>query len=218
MRDVRASASRCDRDWRRRPGGRGKLPGTQPRGGDRVPERAPRGDRRARPTLAHPPAQAARGRQAARRADRRVDGPAQGRLRAGRGHRGHVRSYGRAGGRAGVERIHPAWSAPMRSFRVSLGTNSHPVHVGSGVLERLGALASDAGLKPGRAAVISDANVAALYAAPALASLKGAGFDAHLIEIPAGESSKSIEMLETVYDRMAAAELDRHSVVVALGG
>lgn len=106
----------------------------------------------------------------------------------------------------------------MRSFRVELGADSHPVHVGSGILDRAGDLARDAGLKPGRAALISDANVAKLYASRVSASLTAAGFDAVLIEIPPGEASKSLEMLATLYDRMTDAELDRQSVVFALGG
>lgn len=106
----------------------------------------------------------------------------------------------------------------MRTFRVELGVNSHPVHVGAGILDRLGRLALDAGLKPGRAALISDANVASLYAARAIASLKAADFAPQLVQIPAGESSKSMEMLAAVYDRMAEAELDRQSTVFALGG
>jgi 3-dehydroquinate synthase len=106
----------------------------------------------------------------------------------------------------------------MRSFRVELGRDSHPVHVGSGILDRVGELARDAGLKPGRAALISDSNVAKLYASRVSASLEAAGFDAVVIEIPAGEASKSLEMLATLYDRMTEAELDRQSVVFALGG
>ena len=106
----------------------------------------------------------------------------------------------------------------MRTFRVELGREAHPVHVGAGILDRVGELALDAGLKPGRAALISDSNVAKLYAGRVGASLKVAGFDAVVIEIPAGEASKSLEMLATLYDRMTEAELDRQSVVFALGG
>jgi 3-dehydroquinate synthase len=106
----------------------------------------------------------------------------------------------------------------MRTFRVELGRDAHPVHVGSGILERAGELARDAGLKPGRAALITDSNVAKIYGSRASASLKSAGFDAVVIEIPAGEASKALEMLATVYDRMTEAELDRQSAVFALGG
>ena len=87
-----------------------------------------------------------------------------------------------------------------------------------GLIDRVGELAREAGLKPGRAALITDSNVAKLYAPRVDASLQAAGFDAALIEIPAGEASKSLEMLATLYDRMTEAELDRQSVVFALGG
>ncbi len=106
----------------------------------------------------------------------------------------------------------------MRTFRLELGRDSHPVHVGAGILDRVGELAREAGLKPGRAALIADSNVAKLYASRVTTSLKAAGFDAILIEIPAGETSKSLKMLATLYDRMTEAELDRQSVVFALGG
>jgi 3-dehydroquinate synthase len=106
----------------------------------------------------------------------------------------------------------------MRTFRVELGRDAHPVHVGSGILERAGKLARDAGLKPGRAALISDSNVVKIYGSRVGASLRSAGFDAAVIEIPAGEASKSLEMLATLYDCMTEAELDRQSAVFALGG
>ena len=106
----------------------------------------------------------------------------------------------------------------MRTFRVELGRDAHPVHVGVGILDRVGELARDAGLRPGRAALLADSNVAKLYAGRVTTSLSAAGFDPVLIEIPAGEASKSLEMLATLYDRMTEAALDRQSVVFALGG
>ncbi len=63
----------------------------------------------------------------------------------------------------------------MRTFRVELGRDAHPVHVGSGILDRVGELAREAGLKPGRAALISDSNVAKLYGDRVGTSLKGGG-------------------------------------------
>ncbi|MGD0290965.1 MAG: 3-dehydroquinate synthase [Candidatus Binataceae bacterium] len=106
----------------------------------------------------------------------------------------------------------------MGSFRVELGPNAHPVHVGAGLLDRLGELAREAGLKPGRAALVTDSNVARLYGARAHAALATAGFDATRIEVAAGEASKSLTTLEQVYDRLVAAALDRSSVIFALGG
>ena len=106
----------------------------------------------------------------------------------------------------------------MRTFRVDLGNDSHPVHVGAGLLDRIGELSRAADLKPGRAALISDSNVVKLFGGRVEASLRDGGFDPVVIEIPAGEGSKSLEMLATVYDRLTEAELDRQSVVFALGG
>jgi 3-dehydroquinate synthase len=103
-------------------------------------------------------------------------------------------------------------------FAVELGPSSHPVHVGHGLLSKLGELALDAGLAPGRAALITDSNVGRLYSKPVLMSLKSAGFATRLIEIAPGEPSKSLTTLETIYERLVEAELDRASVIFALGG
>jgi 3-dehydroquinate synthase len=106
----------------------------------------------------------------------------------------------------------------MAAFRVELAAQSHDVIVGPSLLARLGELARDAGLKPGRAALVTDANIARLYGATVGAALRGAGFRLRTIEVPAGESSKSLAILERVYDGLAAAELDRNSPLFALGG
>lgn len=106
----------------------------------------------------------------------------------------------------------------MRTFRVELVKTPYPVHVGSGILARVGELARDGGLKPGRAAILTDSNVARLYGDALKAALASAGFAPIPIEVPAGEASKSLETLGFVYDRMTEAELDRQSVVFALGG
>src|SRR5258708_38047061 len=104
----------------------------------------------------------------------------------------------------------------MRTFRVELGPRSYPVHVGTGLIDRIGALARDAGLKPGRAALVADNNVATLYAGRVAASLNASGFESTLSEIAAGEASKTLDTVAAIYDRMVAAGMDRQSVVVAL--
>jgi 3-dehydroquinate synthase len=106
----------------------------------------------------------------------------------------------------------------MATFRVELGPHAHPVHVGAGLLDQAGRLARAAGLKPGRAALITDANVAKLYAARASSALTAAGFEPVVIEIAAGEASKSLDTVGEVYERLAAAEIERAGTVFALGG
>ena len=106
----------------------------------------------------------------------------------------------------------------MPTFRVELGTGAHDVNVGPGLLAQLGQLARGAGLAPGRAALVTDSNVAPLYAAAVGDALRTAGFRPLLIEVPAGESSKALAALAGLYDRLTEAERDRTSPIFALGG
>lgn len=106
----------------------------------------------------------------------------------------------------------------MESFRVELGRDSHPVHTGAGIIDQVGELAREAGLKLGRAALITDTNVARLYGERAEQTLRAAGFAPVVIEFPAGEASKSITALSSLYDRLVEAQLDRASTIFALGG
>jgi 3-dehydroquinate synthase len=106
----------------------------------------------------------------------------------------------------------------MRTFRVELGADAHPVHVGPGALEQTGRLARDVGLPAGRALIVTDSNVARLYGERAAAALETAGFAPRTLEVAAGEQSKSFATLARVYDAIVDAELDRSSAVFALGG
>jgi 3-dehydroquinate synthase len=66
--------------------------------------------------------------------------------------------------------------------------------------------------------VISDDTVASLHANALISSLERSGFIPKLLTIPAGESSKSMEMALHLCDRMIELGLDRKSCVFALGG
>jgi 3-dehydroquinate synthase len=112
-------------------------------------------------------------------------------------------------------------SAPhtaIQSVAVNLGPRSYQVQVGSGILAHIGD--EVAGKMSGRksCAVITDSNVAPLYADTVLQSLRAAGIAAHLIIVPAGEASKSLLSAQTVCGEMVRVGLDRKSFVVALGG
>ncbi len=73
-------------------------------------------------------------------------------------------------------------------------------------------------LKGPSCAIVSDANVAALFAERVSASLANAGFRPTLMTVPAGEKSKTMMEAEAICARMTEAGLDRSSFVVALGG
>ncbi|HZE12548.1 MAG TPA: iron-containing alcohol dehydrogenase, partial [Chthoniobacterales bacterium] len=105
----------------------------------------------------------------------------------------------------------------MKPICVQAGEKTYEVVVGSRLLDQAGALIAET-LGGPACAVISDENVAALFAGKVLASLKAAGRQPTLITVPAGEKSKTMERAEAICQRMIEAGLDRSSFVVALGG
>jgi 3-dehydroquinate synthase len=100
---------------------------------------------------------------------------------------------------------------------VPLSKNPYEIIVGNGILTNTGELVRKI-LPAGKCALITDANIAPLYAEAVATSLGEAGFALTVITIPAGEKSKSLSSAETVCDRMISAGLDRGAFVAALGG
>jgi shikimate kinase/3-dehydroquinate synthase len=66
--------------------------------------------------------------------------------------------------------------------------------------------------------VVSDTNVAPLYAGRMLTTLKRAGIVASSLVIPAGEENKTLETVSAIWRGCLEAGLDRKSTIVALGG
>ena len=105
-----------------------------------------------------------------------------------------------------------------RVVRVSAASASYDVHVGAGTLAELGPLAR-AAAGGARCCVISETNVAPLYADAAESSLAAAGYDvAPRLVFAAGERHKNLATLGELLEGLAGRELDRTDVVVALGG
>ena len=100
---------------------------------------------------------------------------------------------------------------------VALQDSSYEILIGEGILTRAGELAAKV-LPPTRCAVITDERVGPLYGERLQTSLKVAGFDAHLLIVPAGEASQSMEIAADLCDRLIGIGLDRKSAVFALGG
>ena len=105
----------------------------------------------------------------------------------------------------------------MQIVKVPLGDRSYDILIGRGLLAQLGRRC--ARLKLGRrCAIISDENVAPLFAQAAQAALTAAGFEPVLITVKAGETSKSLKSVQACYDQLAGHRLERKSFIVALGG
>ncbi len=95
---------------------------------------------------------------------------------------------------------------------------TYEIRIKEGLLQSLGEALRRAGLEGPAVALVSDSNVAPLYGEKALEGLRSAGYDPMLIQIPAGEQHKNLDTVRLLYTRFLAAGMDRHSVVVALGG
>ena len=103
------------------------------------------------------------------------------------------------------------------TIHVNTGT-PYDVMIGTGLLGKSGELIKQVLPKAERAVIVSDSNVAPLYADTVKASLEAAGYTAFVHVFPAGEANKRLTAIEEMYAAMAAAELSRSDFAVALGG
>ncbi len=100
---------------------------------------------------------------------------------------------------------------------VPISGASYPIIMGEGVLGQLGhLLASRAGSR--QVAVVTNDGLADLHGQHVLTILHDAGLQPVLIQIPEGEQHKTLDTVRHLYEQFLYAGLDRHSVVVALGG
>jgi len=105
----------------------------------------------------------------------------------------------------------------MQTLTVNLGDRSYPIHVGEGILPRVGEFLSQAGLR-GKVAIVTNPTVAQLYLDAVHEALTDAGFEMIPILIPEGEEHKNLKTLASIYDRLITERLERNSCVMALGG
>ncbi len=107
----------------------------------------------------------------------------------------------------------------LRTIAVELAKNSYPVVIGERALERLGEQLLGRGFRPAtKVLVVSNPVVQHHYGTTALASLEAAGFAASLLEIDAGEEQKTPSSVALIHDEAFARQLERRSLIVALGG
>ena len=103
------------------------------------------------------------------------------------------------------------------TVHVSTPSRSYDVLIGQGVIDEVGTLTRKA-CGGSAACVIADDNVAPLYANAVAESLADAGYRTTLQVFPAGERYKRLSTLSDLLEGLAAAELTRDDVVVAVGG
>ena len=131
--------------------------------------------------------------------------------------------YHRHAGRFGpaVTRPHNIMTDPMPAcvdtVRVELGARSYDILIGSATLRELAALVARR-LAMTHAIVVTDDNVETPHAICVAESLTDADVAVDLIVVDAGETSKSVQTAERLWQQLLEANTDRQSVVVAVGG
>ena len=112
-----------------------------------------------------------------------------------------------------------AWQVrvSMGRFRVSGMGTGYDVYATPGSLEQVGLRLKQLGLS-GKAVVVSDTNIAPIYAAHVQDTLRIADINSQLVVIPAGEANKTMHTVSVLWETFLKAGLERGSTVVALGG
>ncbi|MFC7398233.1 3-dehydroquinate synthase [Chelatococcus sp. GCM10030263] len=111
----------------------------------------------------------------------------------------------------------PAPSGALQTVHVALGARAYDIVIGRGALAEAGSRIAQ--LAPGgKAAIVTDARVGALYGQRLADDLSRAGLRPTLVSVPPGEGSKSFPRLIEVCDAILAARIERGDLVVALGG
>ena len=100
------------------------------------------------------------------------------------------------------------------SVVVDLGERSYPIFIGSGLLDDPVLMARH--IVGRRVLVVTDSGVGPIYSDRLQETLSG--FDTESITLPAGESSKTLDTLSSIFDVLIDKRFNRRSTIIALGG
>lgn len=114
-------------------------------------------------------------------------------------------------------RVVQIYRAEQQRIHVAHPSGRYDIVLGEGVMQSLGAMLRGRGWGP-QVAIVTDSTVAPLYAERVQMVLRGAGFDAFIHAMPAGEDAKNLHSVEAMYRAFAEHGMERSSVVLALGG
>jgi 3-dehydroquinate synthase len=115
-------------------------------------------------------------------------------------------------------------STDNQLVHVNLADRSYDIVVASGFLSRAAQVIEGwcttrrAKLGSRLALVVTDVNVRDTHATQVAQSLREAGWRCEVEALPAGETTKSLEQANRLYDRLIDLQADRHTLVVAVGG
>ncbi len=105
----------------------------------------------------------------------------------------------------------------MKDIFVDLGKDSYNIIIDKGILNQVGTLISKV-ISPRKAIIVTDKTVAPLYGNVVLNSLSECKFDVKVVSMELREEQKSMTKAEGLYESLFDYEMDRKSLIVALGG
>lgn len=105
----------------------------------------------------------------------------------------------------------------MEKITVELGARSYPIFIGYDLLNNINEIILQI-LGRTKIMIVTDGNVGPLYGERLVRNLRRAGFETSLVQVPAGEGSKSIETAMELYISALERNINRHSAILALGG
>ena len=108
----------------------------------------------------------------------------------------------------------------MNRIKVNLDKRtsaSYEIYIGEDIVDRMGLIIAKNNWAS-RYIIVTDSNVHPLHGERVHAILREMDLKVDLIEFPAGETSKNIQTVLQIVDRMIGLGADRTSALIALGG
>lgn len=108
--------------------------------------------------------------------------------------------------------------AGMTRITVPTPDGHYHICIGEGILASAGQLLANRGAAKGKTAIVSNEEIAKHFAETVSESLRKEGYTPVLCIVPEGEAHKTLATVGDLYDQFVAAELDRRSPIIGLGG
>ena len=105
----------------------------------------------------------------------------------------------------------------MKTVQVSLDSGTYEIHIGPGLLEKVGQRLTEIGTS-GKLVIITNPVVKKLYGQSLQQSLARSGFQVTTLEVPDGEEYKSLDTASRLYHELTNAYAERTTPIMALGG
>ena len=105
----------------------------------------------------------------------------------------------------------------MKRLTIDLSDRSYDILINRNILPKIGEFISNQ-FKPSRIIIVTHPSVKNLFGEKINSGLACIGNSFDFIEIPEGETSKTLQQAEFIYDRMLEMNCDRKSAMIALGG